>query len=373
MELKLLKENIDAKEFIKEVENIYNLPNVNGIFVLATDACNLDYNYFSELVKKKIQIFGGVFPQIILGNEYYEKAILIVGIEELPKIQIIKDISQENIEIEDLLDPNILTDGNKTMMVFIDAFSSRINYFIESLFNVYGIEINIIGGGAGSLDMTQKPCVITPEGLLKDAAVLISLMTDSGIGVNHGWEQIAGPFKVSKAEKNVLHMLDNKTAFQVYKEVVELDSNRKFTDNNFFNISKAYPFGISRFDSEHIVRDPIIVNEDGSLICVGELDQNSFVYILKGDPKKLIEAASLAYKQAANNIPEHNENSCVFFIDCISRVLFLEDQFEEELAVVNKTDMPLFGALTLGEIANNGNSILEFYNKTAVVSIIDRL
>ena len=61
--------------------------------------------------------------------------------------------------------------------------------------------------------------------------------------------------------------------------------------------------------------------------------------------------------------------SAVFFIDCISRVLFLKDRFPEEIHAVRHKGLPLFGACTIGEIANSGKDYLEFYNKTAVVAI----
>ncbi|WP_459939537.1 hypothetical protein [Desulfonatronum parangueonense] len=53
----------------------------------------------------------------------------------------------------------------------------------------------------------------------------------------------------------------------------------------------------------------------------------------------------------------------------MSRVLFLEHNFDKELAAVER-EMPLVGALTLGEIANTGDAYLEFYNKTSVVGIL---
>ena len=64
----------------------------------------------------------------------------------------------------------------------------------------------------------------------------------------------------------------------------------------------------------------------------------------------------------------------VLIVDCISRVLFLEDKFEEELNNVSSaikkdfSDAEISGALTLGEISSY-NGYLEFLNKTLVVGL----
>ena len=64
-------------------------------------------------------------------------------------------------------------------------------------------------------------------------------------------------------------------------------------------------------------------------------------------------------------------------IDCISRTLFLEEEFPKELAAITeampnsdgKETLPQ-GVLSLGEISSGGDGYLEFYNKTLVVGIL---
>jgi hypothetical protein len=60
-------------------------------------------------------------------------------------------------------------------------------------------------------------------------------------------------------------------------------------------------------------------------------------------------------------------------VDCISRFLFLEEDFEKELINI-KTQFPqnsqFWGVLTLGEIANESKENIEFYNKTCVVGAL---
>ena len=96
-------------------------------------------------------------------------------------------MSDSTIDYEDQLNDEILDQDYKTMFVFVDGFASRISAFIESLFNTYSLELNFIGGGAGSLSMVQKPCILSNNGLLEDVAIIASIKSESGIGVRHGW------------------------------------------------------------------------------------------------------------------------------------------------------------------------------------------
>ena len=119
----------------------------------------------------------------------------------------------------------------------------------------------------------------------------------------------------------------------------------------------------------HIVRDPIAINEQGHLICVGELSTGDSIDILTADKHTLIDSA----RQTAAKLNQQMGNAhAILLIDCISRALFLEQDFDAELQAIksNFADTPMFGALVLGEISNSGSGYLEFYNKTSVISAL---
>jgi hypothetical protein len=363
--------SVDALE--SNIESMLSNKAVKSLLILACDENGFTPDNADEILTAvSIPVMGGIFPQIIHGTENLSKGTIIAGLPTTLNVKFIPDLTDQSVDYEDIIDekfPDI--DDAKTMFVFVDGLSTRIVDLLDSLFNVFGLDLNYVGGGAGSLSFVQSPCLFTNEGLKEDGAVLALADLDSGIGVGHGWESIQGPFKVTESEQNILKSLDWKPAFDVYKEVVEEVSGQTFAEDNFFDISKGYPFGINKVGTEKIVRDPIAKGEAGTIVMVEGIPEESFVDILSGNNNSLIAAAQRAHNQGKEAFSGTQDKPWTFFIDCISRVLFMEDEFGHELTAVHDEDTPLIGALTLGEIANSGDDYLEFYNKTAVIAVIE--
>lgn len=341
---------------------------VEGILILACD----ENGYTPANVDPILQatqkpLFGGVFPQIVHGQAHHTRGFIALGLCALPQVVLIEDISRADKDFDEILAdvfPAIDAEA-KTLFVFVDGFASRINALIDGLFNSFGLEINYLGGGCGSLSLQAKPCIISNKGLMQDGAVLALLDLPSGIGVAHGWQPISDAYKVTESSGNIIHSLDWQPAYQVYRDLVEPHAGQQFQPDQFFLIAKAYPFGISKLDTEMIVRCPMMVLGD-SLVCVGEVAQGDYVRILNGDKSGLLAAATQASNHAsvAMDISPVRLQCC---FDCVSRLLFLGDDFHEELEALKDVDLPMVGALTIGEIANSGMEYLEFYNTTVVV------
>lgn len=368
---------IDKKGTIEGFQNIIkstlDIKDVKSLLILSCDYNGFTPDNIDPVLRKiEVPVLGGIFPCIIDGKKILECGNIVVGISKEIEVHVIHELSDDNKDYDEILDKKIAEIGNmRTMLVFVDGFSKRISAFIESLFNILGLEINYIGGGAGSLSMEQKPCILTNEGLIIDGAVLALLNLESGVGVSHGWESISGPYKVTESDRNIVKTLDWQPAFEIYKKVVEKHSGKVFSADNFFDIAKAYPFGITKIGAERVVRDPFVVGENNSMVCVGEVPEGAFVDILNGNESSIIEAAGKALALAKTSFKVQTDQRISIFMDCISRVLFLDDKFSEELTAVHDESQPLIGACTIGEIANSGSDYLEFYNKTSVVAIME--
>lgn len=367
----LIERDGDISTLAGQLSAMAEREDVTCLLVLAAD----ENAWTPELLDPCLQscgkpVFGGIFPQLLHAGERLLRGALVIGLTAPCQVSVVEGLSDTDVDFDAALlsaFPEAPVDG--TMFVLVDGFSRRISALIDALFNNFGLALNYLGGGGGSLSLVQKPCVITPSGLRQDVALLAWLDLPSGIGVAHGWKPVSSAFRVTESEGNVIVSLDWRPAFEVYREIVEPHAGQRFGPDNFFALAKAYPFGIAKLGSEVVVRDPLMV-EGEKLVCVGEVAAGSFVHVLHGNRDTLVAAAGEARERAESVFPAGRVPKLEFFVDCISRVLFLEDEFASELKTARVAGLPLVGMLSIGEIANSGDDYLEFYNKTSVVALV---
>lgn len=357
---------------LRNILSDFDKSETGSLLVLACVGNDYDAAALDQLLKTiKTPLAGGLFPLVLYGREKLERGCVVLGLQAASSVHVIPGMSQTNLDYEQLIEKKLEPQEMfSTLLVLLDGLSSRINDFIDGLYRVLGLEINYIGGGAGSLDFVQKPCLLSNQGLLQDSALLVPVNLESGVGVCHGWQPADGPFRITETSGSNIVSLNWEPAFQVYRRSVERITGKVMDREHFFQQSMNHPFGIAKIGTEFIVRDPIDLTADDALVCVGNVSPGSYVNTLKGNKQSLILAAQQASHNSRLNYKGSMEGAFRLFIDCISRVLFLGESFHKEIEAVSPDTLPLFGACTLGEIANNGKDYLEFYNKTAVVALL---
>ncbi len=349
----------------------------DAIFLAFGEETTIDYpSLVKALDELDIHFFGGVFPSIIHEMNTYKTGCIIKKIPTLFPPVLMKHVSSGQFNLPDVLstfDRNV----KPAAFLFVDGLTTNISGCLEYLHNHFGNDLGFIGGGAGSLSLKQQPCLFNNEGFFEDAAIICITNMSAGLGVKHGWQKIAGPFVATKTDQNTIFELNWQNAFEVYKEYIKEDSGQEINDDNFFDIAKGYPFGMFKEGQEEVVRDPLFKGENGELICVGDVPENTVLYIMKGVNEHLVSAAHSAVEQAT----EHNPGTLTeaLVVDCISRTLFLEDNFTDELGAIRETldhsnkGIVSEGVLSLGEISSYGNDYLVFFNKTLVVGVFNNI
>ncbi len=362
---------------LADFEHGLNLAQASDATSLLLLACN-DNNFSAQqinpmLTSCTLPVFGGIYPQLIYKKKLMLQGCIIIGFQQEIEISLITQLAElttdEKLEqvIEQTLSTQSQLPNNDSFLMFYDALIDNIEDFIDCLFECLDHQISIIGGGAGNLEFTPQACIFTNQGLLIDTIQLVNFKSKLTTGTAHGWQILQGPFLVSEANKQIIYSLNYLSAFDAYKEAIENESDYIFNESNFFDIAKHYPLGIEDINNELVVRDPILTSE-GHIQCLGSIPVNSMVYLLKSSIESLVTSAEQAAISATNKNNKDKLSATMVF-DCISRALYMEDDFSQEIDLIAKhcKEQTLFGVLSLGEIANSKSGAIKLLNKSTVI------
>ncbi|KYG82265.1 FIST signal transduction protein [Roseivirga echinicomitans] len=353
-------------------ESIINNFGQQTVVISVAEHSAIDINaLIGCLVEHDIPFIGGIFPKVISGTEVYDEGMILTGFSNVVETYLVKDLNTESFNIPKI---DLEEDDNYFLFTFADGLTSYLSLYLSELYTSYGNKVSYIGAGTGSLSLLQIPCVFDKSGIHQDAAVGLIAKSKIALGVKHGWKRIAGPYVATKTDKNTIQEINWQPAFEVYKNIIKEHSQKEISCENFPSIAKAYPFGILKDNSEYVVRDPLTLNDKGEIVCIGEVMENTVLDVLNGDNETLIQAAEAAASQVITQLESPKQ---AYISNCISRILFLEDDYHLELKAISKKlvknnqPIPVEGALTLGEISSFGDSYLQLFNKTVVIGLFE--
>jgi hypothetical protein len=358
--------------YINEIHSLENaliaLQKENEIKSILLFGCDMDkpstHELEAVLSKNNKPLIGGIFPEIIADGIRQVTGFVLIPLRHTLAVGVFESCTQPADCVMDLekwtgqqsIEP-------LSIFCFIDAFWSNKTQFMSGLYDMFGPFVKYLGGGAGSLSFKSMPCLFANQKIVQNAAVIGLMQEPMSIGVAHGWHPISDAIKVTETKGNSIITLNWRPAFEVYSEQISEHSQKVITQENFFEIAKSYPLGLVNMDDEMLIRDPF-ATENGMLHIVDEVPEGEYVRIMHGDMISLLSGAELAMTEMGNNQNSDQDNLC---IDCISRVLFMKEDFNKELEILNR-NQPINGVLSIGEIANPGSSNLALLNKTVVTA-----
>jgi hypothetical protein len=310
--------------------------------------------------ERNIPFFGGIFPGLLHNGKYLREGMLVQVVRPVLQTIVRPFLFRVPKELQQL-------DGH-TAIVLVDGLSSQFRDLIDTVESKLSGNITWLGGGAGHYDLTHRPCLFDNRGLYKDALMLCLLAGTSRVAVRHGWEQMDGPYRITGSDQNVLQALDGYRAMEVYRDTIETHRNIILSREDFFSFAKEHPFGLVAQDGSIVVRDPISCTDEGEIVCVADIPENRDVYILRGDRKTLLTASLAIAKDCAG---QGSETHTPMLFSCISRAMFLEDDFQIEMEnIQSRLKAPLYGTLSIGEIAPHTENGIVIHNKSTILGIV---
>ncbi|MGB9792748.1 MAG: FIST signal transduction protein [Thermacetogeniaceae bacterium] len=323
-------------------------------------------------VKKAVgdsKILGASMPGIIAGFRLFEKGVGVCaiagrGIDAITHLM--RSLSESPYKNGAELGRALAEKGGKspgTLLLIPDGSVANISSLLRGLHGALGRGFDYLGGGSGS-NLSPRPSYQYTEEGVASGAVAAALIRGVSFrtALGHGWQPGEEPVMVTRSEGRIVHELDGIPAFERYSALV-----KGVPREGFPRWAMRYPLGLPACGGDFLIRDPLDVLEDGSILFATEVPANTIAVVMSCDAESLAAAAERVAQQALQQNPAPK---LVLVCDCVSRYLLLGSSFQRELEALARNTpggVPVFGALTFGEISSISGPPL-FYNKTLVVA-----
>ena len=222
-------------------------------------------------------------------------------------------------------------------------------------------DIQVFGGGAFNPNMDDDTAAVFSKdnGFLEHGIVFLLLGGNDFHTYStfiSGWKPLKRRFKITKADREVLYELDGKPAFDVYQRFLNIDKNDKFFSNTL-----EFPLFLERGDVD-ILRCPLAVNDDDSLVMSSDVQEDAIVRLAYGDPATILSSIRRDGQNIANFQPE-----VIQTFSCAARRAFWGDENISDETVVFSSIAPTAGFYTHGEFLRIDGDMLNF-NVTLVIA-----
>ncbi|MDH4285902.1 MAG: FIST C-terminal domain-containing protein, partial [Gallionella sp.] len=170
---------------------------------------------------------------------------------------------------------------NITLFMLFDSMVPNVGTLLDGLYLHLANRVNYAGGNAGSETFQPMPCLFDSQRIVQNGLLLMLLKGHHGAILEHGYLAPEHTVYATATEGNRIAQIDWRPAFEVYQELVQKQYNVEITPENFYQYAVHFPFGIVRANHHVMVRIPVMLAEDGSLFCVGEVPANSLLTLLE--------------------------------------------------------------------------------------------
>lgn len=253
---------------------------------------------------------------------------------------------------------------------------------VRGVLSSLGEHFPVVGGASGDDFKFEKTYQYLNEKVYSGAVVGLGLSGNVkfGVGVKHGWVPIGLPKKVTRSEGAVLHELDGKPAISVYEEHFGKENTEELRTTTLAKLAITYPLGMQAEGSDELlIRDPITVDEQGSITCAAEIPEGSEIRLMMGSRETAVEVAREAAQTAIDQLEGAQPKAVVIF-NCIARQKLFGDRAGEEIDAIQEPigdTVPLIGFYTYGEQAPLGGEVRNiekcnpaFHNETVVILVL---
>lgn len=231
------------------------------------------------------------------------------------------------------------------------------------------------GGSAGDALNMEETLVFHNDEIVTNGIVFAIFGGDKpfGQGVSHGHHPVSEPLTVTKADENIVHELNGRSAFDVFAEQIKEEANEIHgvdlesvspDEKEFTQLLTAFEVGIATTNDQYKVRWPgPTADKEGPLAFATKIPEGVEITIMHSDPDAQISAAR---ESAATSVDGADNIAGAYVFDCTCQGIILGDRFAESVnAMHEELDAPLVGMKTYGEICLSEDDMRGYHNTTS--------
>ncbi len=260
------------------------------------------------------------------------------------------------------------------LAVLPDAVRANSSEAVRGVADAAGTAVRVVGGGSGDDLHFVESFQFAGDRVVQDAVVATALGTHApaGIGLHHGCAPWGPPMRVTRARGRVVCELDGRPAFARYADAVRALGLGDVPATRFVDFAMLHPLGVPTDDGDFVLRSPLQLNDDGSIVCCADVPADGAVRVMLGNRISLLDAATHAGRDARAGLRGADPAVGLVFA-CVSRDMVLRhlrDETSAELAAVRKglgDGTPLFGCLSFGQIGGGAAQAPRYHSKSIQV------
>ena len=332
----------------------------------------------SSCAKINVPLVGGIFPALVVDGKFETEGMWLLRFDVMPYYVLHDDLPTdlEGVEVkakeiaQDVVS-HLVGVSEATLFMLFDAMVPNIGTLLDETYLQLANRVHYAGSNAGSETFQPLPCLFDGQRLVSNGVLLVLLPNHKGAILEHGYHAPRKVVYATTASGNRISQIDWRPAFEVYQEMVREQYGVEITQANFYEHAVHFPFGIVRANHHVVVRIPVMLNDDGSLFCVGEVPANSVLTLLERPSVDTQETLRVLVDglQAMNGNSADKE---LLLFYCAGRRMHLGGEVattELQEFEIRTAASQVAGALSLGEI---GGSTLHgyplFHNATLVAA-----
>lgn len=326
--------------------------------------------------KKNIQLIGCTSAGEIANKELLDGGIVGLLLDIHPDyftVSIEQRIGKSAYEAAFVMGQNAMQQfQHPALVVMSSGVHVNADEIIMGFKDVLPDAVPVFGGLASDDLALQKTSVFNNEQVYDEA--ILSLVLDNekievkGLAAS-GWQAVGTTNTITKADGNMIYTINDQPALDIFLKYFGFFDNLNIQGKPITTISAQYPLQILRKNGHHVLRSPIVGNEeDRSLMLAGGVKTGDQFRFSISPGFEVIDQTVDAFKQLKEQT--HEADALILF-SCKGRHAALGPMIEDEISgIYDHWQKPMIGFFSYGEIGADFTGQRDFHNETCSLIVL---